>query len=83
MIFFLAPVAKTSPLSAVAASILTTAYHMLNDGARFVLASGCRRRVDFAVAVRFQYLHLSPMIAAASTSLVVSSNTDIIGRTAP
>jgi hypothetical protein len=56
---------------------------MLNDGARFVLASGCEGGVDFAVAVRFQYLHLSPMTAAASTSLVVSSNTDIIGGTAP
>ncbi len=83
MIFFLAPVAKTSPLSGVAASILTTAYHMLNDAARFVLALGCRRRGRFRGRCPVQYLHLSPMIAAASTSLVVSSNTDIIGRTAP
>jgi len=69
MIFFLAPVAKTSPLSMLAPG---SCLHQAAEGG-----------VDFAVAVRFQYLHLSPMTAAASTSLVVSSNTDIIGRTAP
>jgi len=56
MIFFLAPVAKTSPLSAVAASILTTAYHMLKMAPGSCLHQAAEGGVDFAVAVRFQYL---------------------------